>query len=89
MTLVAPRYRKAHPRAQIQHLCRIGKRALAHADWIEELLATSSPRILLQEGERWRADVVASRAKAFAACEEMLAIAEANSIRPGPLQVVQ
>lgn len=89
MTLVAPRYRKAHPRAQIQHLCRIGLRAMAHADWIEVLLATSSERILQEHSERWEADVAASRAKASAACDEMLAIAKANNIRPGHLQVVR
>jgi hypothetical protein len=84
--------RSNNPHAQIQHLCRIGNRALKHADWIEELLAPGgylAVHATIQEVEAAQADVDASRAKAAAAVSEMLTIARANGIRPGHLQVVR
>ena len=40
-TLLSAKHRRLHPRAQIQTLARIGRRAALHAEWLETLLGTS------------------------------------------------
>lgn len=66
------------PEAQIHKLARIGRRAMAHADWIDELISLNPT---LDRAERSR-DVRESRAKAAAAADEMLRIARTAGIRP-------
>jgi hypothetical protein len=67
-----------HPEAQIQKLVRIGRRALAHADWIEECLLRGSP----DQNGTGRADIEASRAKGSAAAAEITRIAALHDIHP-------
>jgi hypothetical protein len=89
-SLLSPKYRNAGPHAQIQHLCRIGNRALARADWVESLVDSRSYGYRTEhEIATGRADVERSREKASAAVVEMLAIAKEHGIRPGHLQVVR
>lgn len=84
-SLLSARDRKTmHPEAQIQKLVRIGRRAIAHADWVEECM-TTAPHLYRPGSDQYAhssADVTASRAKAKAASEEMLRIARTHGIRP-------
>lgn len=71
-----------HPEAQIQKLIRIGRRAMCHAEWIEELIDAAPELYVGDRGEAARVDVLASQAKASAVAEEILRIARTHNIRP-------
>jgi hypothetical protein len=71
------------PEAQIAKLVRIARRASAHAEWIEELMA-KAPELYATGPERVDAlaDIAASSAKAAAAAGEIERIARTNNISP-------
>lgn len=93
-TLLPRNMRGRNPHAQVQSLCRVARRALARADWLDELAARSAAwefdpeypedKALHSEIEiaGLRRDARKLRAKAEAAAQELSDIAKANGITP-------
>ena len=67
LKLLSARNRKLHPRGQVQSLVRIARRAIANADWLEELAVRHPDTCPLDT-----AKVAAKRAKASDAMEACL-----------------
>lgn len=80
MSLLTAKQRRMSPQAQVQSLVRIGRRALANADHLDNLLVTYYARPEATEQERidTRRTIVEKRARAEAAVDEIVAIAESS-----------
>jgi hypothetical protein len=87
VTILSKKQQRLNPHAQIQTLCRIGKRAYMKADHLESLLApegylTNNATEL--EQARARHEVVLLNHRAAEAVREIEEIARAHGIRTYP-----
>lgn len=75
--LLTAKQRRGHPRAQVQTLVRIAKRAISKADWLAQLHGESNGEFGAPEASD---DVRALRAKAVKAVTEAVELNEAHNL---------